>query len=391
MTLLSTMDARFMARAIELAERGLYSTSPNPRVGCVLVKDDSIVSEGWHQKAGESHAEVNALDMAGKQAEGATAYVTLEPCSHTGRTPPCAHALINAGIRRVVGAMTDPNPQVSGRGYQILRDAGIDIVTSCLEEDARRLNPGFVKRMTTALPYVRIKLAHSLDGRTAMASGESQWITGAPARSDVQRLRARSCVVLTGADSVLQDNPAMAVRPEETGIEQEKSLWRQPLRVIVDSQNRVPDTANIFQQGGDILIATRSMPSQPITSSNPTQSRAINYWVSPGTSHGRIDLKELLLYLAQQGHNEVLVETGATLAGAMISQQLVDEMVLYCAPTLLGSAARPLLSLPLDHMAQQYRWHWQDVRMVGDDLRLTLTPDTADHKDTNRPASASGN
>ncbi|MCH2040913.1 MAG: bifunctional diaminohydroxyphosphoribosylaminopyrimidine deaminase/5-amino-6-(5-phosphoribosylamino)uracil reductase RibD [Saccharospirillaceae bacterium] len=369
-------DQVYMARALKLARLGMYSTSPNPRVGCILVKDDEIIGEGWHQKAGEGHAEVNALRAAGDKAEGATAYVTLEPCSHFGRTPPCAQGLINAKVARVVGAMTDPNPQVAGRGYSMLREAGIDVVESCLQDEAEAINIGFIQRMRSGLPYVRAKLAHSLDGRTAMASGESQWITGAQARRDVQRLRARSCAIVTGVDSVLIDDPSMTVRPAESGIQQEVRLWRQPLRVVIDGENRLTAKANLLKQPGDILIATRSEPA--IKPSRPAGSGALNYWVSPPTVNGKVDLNALVRYLGEQGNNEILLESGARLTGAFAAQNLIDELVLYCAPTLLGRSARPLLSLDFSEMKQQIRWHWEDVRMVGNDLRLTLTPEQND-------------
>lgn len=365
-------DQAYMARALKLARLGMYSTSPNPRVGCVLVKDGEIIGEGWHQKAGEGHAEVNALKAAGDHAKGATAYVTLEPCSHFGRTPPCAQGLINAGVARVVGATTDPNPQVAGRGYNMLREAGIEVVESCLQAEAEDINIGFMQRMRSGLPYVRAKLAQSLDGRTAMASGESQWITGPQARRDVQRLRARSCVIITGVDSVLIDDPSMTVRPAESGIEQEARLWRQPLRVVIDGQNRLPADAKLLQQNGDILVATLSEPSAK--PARPADSGALNYWTPPATDNGKVDLTALIRYLAEQGHNEILLESGAQLAGAFAAQNLINELVLYCAPTLMGSNARPLLSLDFSEMKQQIRWHWQDVRMVGNDLRLTLTP-----------------
>lgn len=365
-------DQAYMARALKLARLGMYSTSPNPRVGCVLVKDGEIIGEGWHQKAGEGHAEVNALKAAGDNAKGATAYVTLEPCSHFGRTPPCAQGLINAGVARVVGATTDPNPQVAGRGYNMLREAGIEVVESCLQAEAEDINIGFMQRMRSGLPYVRAKLAQSLDGRTAMASGESQWITGPQARRDVQRLRARSCVIITGVDSVLIDDPSMTVRPAESGIEQEARLWRQPLRVVIDGQNRLPADAKLLQQNGDILVATLSEPSAK--PARPADSGALNYWTSPATDNGKVDLTALIRYLSEQGHNEILLESGAQLAGAFAAQNLINELVLYCAPTLMGSNARPLLSLDFSEMKQQIRWHWQDVRMVGNDLRLTLTP-----------------
>ncbi len=373
-----THDQHHMRRALELAQLGLYSTSPNPRVGCIIVKDGRIVGEGWHQKAGEPHAEINALRMAGEDAKDATAYVTLEPCSHYGRTPPCADALIKAGVARVVGACSDPNPAVAGRGYRRLRDAGIEVVESCLATDAETLNIGFMKRMRTGRPYVRIKLAQSLDGRTAMASGESQWITGPQARQDVQKLRARSCAVITGADSVLMDDPSMTVRPAESGIEQEDRLWRQPLRVLIDGQQRVTGDAKLFALQGDILIATRSTDSS-VTSASETGTiqhadnlGTLEYWHSEGTE--QVNLAALLDELGQRGCNEVLVESGARLAGAFIEQGLVDELVLYCAPTLLGSDARPLITLPLTRMKEQIRWQWQDVQPIGNDIRLILTP-----------------
>lgn len=366
-------DLEWMADALRLAKKGLYTTSPNPRVGCVIVKDGVKVGEGWHQKAGEPHAEVHALRAAGDEARGATAYVTLEPCSHYGRTPPCAEGLIKAGVARVVGAVRDPNPSVAGRGYEMLRQAGIEVVESCLEAEAGAINAGFMKRMRTGLPYVRIKLAMSLDGRTAMASGESQWITGSAARRDVQALRAQSCAVITGADSVIIDNPSMTVRPDEAGLDIPEGLRRQPLRVIVDGAHRVSNEATIFDKPGDILIAARTPPASPIN--RDTSLGALNYWAGERDEHTDIDA--LLRHLATQGSNEVLIESGAKLAGAFVSAGLVDELIVYCAPTLLGSDARPLLSLPLSEMKQQIRWQWQDVRMVGNDLRLTLRPDTS--------------
>lgn len=394
----ATSDQTYMARALQLAAKGLYSTSPNPRVGCVILKDGEIIGEGWHQKAGEPHAEVHALSMAGSRGQGATAYVTLEPCSHYGRTPPCAEALVKAGVHRVVGACPDPNPSVAGRGYQMLRDAGIDVLESCLAEQAETLNVGFMKRMRTGLPYVRVKIAQSLDGRTAMASGESQWITGPQARQDVQRLRARSCAVLTGADSVLTDNPSMTVRPAETGIDQAEHLWRQPLRVLVDGRLRVPPKAKFFQQQGPILVATgpsSGSENDPVIERSTNYGENVQLWRSPipatasdtaepakpgQTEPNRkgkhfVDLQALLKHLGQIGINELLVETGAQLAGAFVQENLVDEMILYTAPTLMGSSARPTLTLPLEQMNQQIRWHWQDIRQVGGDLKLTLVRD----------------
>ena len=325
---------------------------------------------------------MHALQQAGDKARGATAYVTLEPCSHHGRTPPCAEALIKAGVRRVVGAVRDPNPEVAGRGYQKLRDAGIEVSESCLEDQARELNEGFFLRMTRGRPLVRIKLAMSLDGRTAMASGESQWITGPEARRDVQKLRARSCAVITGADSVLTDNPSMTVRPQEAGLDIPPELLRQPLRVIVDGQQRLHSGLKIFAEKGDILIAGHR-PAESID--RPQTLGTVTHWHAD--SQGRTDLPALLDYLGTgelgtQSCNEVLVESGAQLAGAFVAAGLVDELVIYCAPTLLGSSARPLLSLGLDNMKDQLRWHWQDVTMIGNDLRLTLRPESAPAADT---------
>ncbi|MEC8102264.1 MAG: bifunctional diaminohydroxyphosphoribosylaminopyrimidine deaminase/5-amino-6-(5-phosphoribosylamino)uracil reductase RibD [Pseudomonadota bacterium] len=371
MSVATVADRQWMAAALKLAAQGMYSTSPNPRVGCILVKDGEAIGEGWHQKAGEPHAEVLALRAAGDNARGATAYVTLEPCSHYGRTPPCAEGLIKAGVSRVVAAVCDPNPDVAGRGFQMLREAGIEVVESCLEDQATAINEGFMKRMRTGLPLVRMKLAMSLDGRTAMASGQSQWITGPEARRDVQRLRAQSCAVITGADSVLIDNPSMTVRAEEAGLTIPADLQRQPLRVIVDGEHRVNASANIFAQAGDILIASRTTPTKPVE--RDADSGNLTYWA--GEKSDRTDLSGLLRHLAEQGHNEILVESGAQLAGAFVRAGLVDELIVYCAPTILGSDARPLLSLPIGDMAAQIRWRWQDVRMVGNDLRLTMRPE----------------
>ncbi|MEC8525454.1 MAG: bifunctional diaminohydroxyphosphoribosylaminopyrimidine deaminase/5-amino-6-(5-phosphoribosylamino)uracil reductase RibD [Pseudomonadota bacterium] len=371
MSVATVADRQWMAAALKLAAQGMYSTSPNPRVGCILVKDGEAIGEGWHQKAGEPHAEVLALRAAGDNARGATAYVTLEPCSHYGRTPPCAEGLIKAGVSRVVAAVCDPNPDVAGRGFQMLRETGIEVVESCLEDQATAINEGFMKRMRTGLPLVRMKLAMSLDGRTAMASGQSQWITGPEARRDVQRLRAQSCAVITGADSVLIDNPSMTVRAEEAGLTIPADLQRQPLRVIVDGEHRVNASANIFAQAGDILIASRTTPTKPVE--RDADSGNLTYWA--GEKSDRTDLSGLLRHLAEQGHNEILVESGAQLAGAFVRAGLVDELIVYCAPTILGSDARPLLSLPIGDMAAQIRWRWQDVRMVGNDLRLTMRPE----------------
>lgn len=363
-------DQYYMARAIRLAEKGRYSTHPNPRVGCVLVHNQVIVGEGWHRRAGEGHAEVNALAQAGRAAAGSTAYVTLEPCSHFGRTPPCADGLIKAGVARVVIGMEDPNPQVSGRGIQKLLDAGISVTCGVLEAQAKALNPGFIKRMAHGLPFVRVKLASSLDGRTAMASGESKWITGAAARSDVQRLRARSSAVLTAVESVIADNSRLTLRAEELGLESEQqalALSRPPLRILLDRTLQVPHSAAILQPDSELLIVT-------------AQSELPKHLLQPHISvlqiserDGHLDLAELLARLATDYQiNELLVETGARLAGAFMQQNLVDELVVYMAPMLMGSSARPLLNWPIDQMADAQRWRWVDQRVLGQDLRLTL-------------------
>jgi diaminohydroxyphosphoribosylaminopyrimidine deaminase/5-amino-6-(5-phosphoribosylamino)uracil reductase len=369
-------DHRYMAHALQLAEQGLYTTDPNPRVGCVLVRDGVVVGEGAHLKAGEPHAEVHALRMAGEQAVGATAYVTLEPCSHHGRTPPCADALVKAGVARVVAAMQDPNPLVAGQGLARIAAAGITTASGLLEAEARRLNLGFISRMERGRPFVRLKLAASLDGRTAMRSGESQWITGAAARADVQRLRARSSAVVTGVETVLHDNASLTVRAPELGLSPElaeQAASRQPLRVVLDSQLRLPAGAKLLSLPGEILIATALSQDHPRAAALiQSGARILSL---PGTE-GRVDLGALLVLLAEEYQcNELLLECGATLAGAALQAGLVDELVLYMATTLLGSSARPLLELPLERMAQQQRLKLTDSRMLGEDLRLTLNCD----------------
>jgi diaminohydroxyphosphoribosylaminopyrimidine deaminase/5-amino-6-(5-phosphoribosylamino)uracil reductase len=365
-------DQSYMQLAIDLAWQGVYSTAPNPRVGCVLVRDGDIIGQGYHVVAGAGHAEVNALAAAG-DVRGATAYVTLEPCSHTGKTGPCCEALIAAKVARVVVAMTDPNPQVSGRGLARLRAAGIAVQLGVLETEARLLNPGFIKRMETGLPWVRVKLAMSLDGRTAMASGESQWITGAEARSDVQRLRARSCAIMSGVDTVIADNAALTVRVGELGLEPElaqAAAARQPLRVVLDSQLRLPVTARILSQPGQTLVV--SAQENPVARQALEQAGA-QVLCLPGKG-GRVDLQRLLAVLADRECNEVLLEAGATLAGAMTQAGLVDQFTIYMAPTLLGSSARPLLQLPLDTMAQQRRFQIDSIKPVGSDWRIDARP-----------------
>lgn len=364
-------DRQMMARAVQLAARGLYTTEPNPRVGCVLTRDGKIVGEGWHVRAGEGHAEVNALAQAGAAARGATAYVTLEPCSHTGKTPPCADALVRAGVSRVVVAMQDPNPQVAGQGLARLRAAGITVECGLLEAEARALNPGFIQRMQQGLPWVRLKLAMSLDGRTAMASGESQWITGPEARADVQRLRARSGAVISGADSVLLDDSALTVRASELGLDAElaaAATASQPLRVLIDGRLRVPLECRLFREPGPVLVVCAQLPAPPAAAAY--RERQIELVALPGADD-KVDLEQLLRELASRGCNEVLVESGAALAGAFWRAGLIDELLVYMAPRLLGSRARPLLELPFDSMAEAMDVEITDLRVIGRDWRIT--------------------
>ncbi|MBY5929814.1 MULTISPECIES: bifunctional diaminohydroxyphosphoribosylaminopyrimidine deaminase/5-amino-6-(5-phosphoribosylamino)uracil reductase RibD [Halomonas] len=368
-------DAHWMARALRLAEHGRYTSMPNPRVGCVLVKDGEWLAEGFHERAGEPHAEIHALNGAGERSRGATAYVTLEPCSHHGRTGPCCDALIKAGVARVVVAMQDPNPQVAGRGIQRLREAGIEVLVGCLEDDALTLNAGFVSRMTKGRPRVRLKLAMSLDGRTAMASGESQWITGPAARRDVQRLRAQSCAILTGVDSIIFDNSRLTVRAEQLGLDQADTIARrQPLRVVVDSRLRMPLAAACLSEPGQTLVVcVEGVESPRREALERSGARVLEM---PAGEDGRVDLPTLLDWLGrEEGCNELLVETGATLAGAMMDACLVDELRLYMAPTLLGPEARGLMSLSgIDQMAHQRPLEIIDIRALGQDWRILARP-----------------
>ncbi|WHS59710.1 bifunctional diaminohydroxyphosphoribosylaminopyrimidine deaminase/5-amino-6-(5-phosphoribosylamino)uracil reductase RibD [Pseudomonas sp. G2-4] len=364
----AVLDAHYMARALELARRGHYTTDPNPRVGCVIVRDGQIVGEGWHIRAGEPHAEVHALRAAGAQARGATAYVTLEPCSHHGRTPPCADALVNAGVARVVTAMQDPNPEVAGRGLQRLAQAGIATESGVLEGEARLLNQGFLKRMEHGLPFVRVKLAMSLDGRTAMESGESQWITGPAARSAVQRLRAQASVVLTGADTVLADNARLTVRADELGLDAEQTaliMSRPPLRVLVDGRLRVPLNAPFFKAGPALVATCMAVEEQ--------YANGPECMIVAGDD-GQVDLRRLLQALAARDVNEVLVEAGPRLAGAFARQGLVDEFQIFIAGKFLGSSARPLLDWPLAQMKDAPELKIIEIRAVGDDWRVIAVP-----------------
>ncbi len=358
-------DYQYMARAIRLARRGLTTTDPNPRVGCVVVRDGAVVGEGWHQRAGEPHAERHALAAAGPQAVGATVYLTLEPCVHQGRTPPCAPALIEAGVARVVCACEDPNPQVAGRGLAALQAAGIEVQAGIGRAAAQQLNPGFNKRMTQGLPWIRAKLAVSLDGRTALANGSSRWITGPDARADVHRWRARSSAVLTGVDTVLADDPQLNPRLSDGG-----PAFVEPLRVILDSTLRLPPSARTLQLPGEVLIFTRSADQQAAA---PLLARGAQVMTLPG--QGRLPLAAVLRELGEREVNEVWVEAGLRLNGALMQQGLVDELFVYLAPHLLGAASRGMFALDeLTAMEQRIELEWLDVRRIGDDLRLRLKP-----------------
>lgn len=373
-------DDDYMARAFELARKGRFTTTPNPNVGCVIVRDGEIVGEGYHIKAGGPHAEVHALRMAGERARGATAYVTLEPCSHHGRTPPCADALLNAGVVRVVAAMQDPNPEVAGRGLYRLKQAGVEVSNGLMLGEAEAVNLGFLKRMRTGFPYVQLKLGASLDGRTAMASGESQWITSAAARQDVQRFRAASSAILSSSATVLADDPSLTVRWSELDSDTQalytaslaaidstpEQGLRQPLRVIVDSKNRVSPEHRLVQQAGETLLARLQIDEQGW----PDNVRQL---AIPATAEGRVDLVILMMQLARQQVNSVWVEAGAELAGALLQAGLVDELIVYMAPKLLGENGRALCVLPgLESLADAPAFTFSDVRQVGPDLRLRL-------------------
>ncbi len=357
----SAADHAFMARALQLARKGLFSTSPNPRVGCVVVRDGVVVGEGWHVRAGEAHAEAHALSAAGGRARGATVYVTLEPCSHHGRTPPCADALIAAGVARVVAAMRDPNPQVGGNGLEKLRAAGIAFEDGLMEAEALDLNIGFVSRMTRGRPWVRVKLAASLDGKTALNNGKSQWITGPEARRDGHAWRARACAILTGAGTVRDDDPRLTVRDVET--------TRQPLRVVVDSHLETPPRARLLE-GGNVLVAAAAEDAAKLADLRAAGAEVV---VLPNPQ-GKVDLPRLLQALAGRGVNELHVEAGHKLNGSLMREGLVDELLLYFAPTLLGSG-RDMFPLPeLTDLSGRHDLKIVDLRRVGADMRVLARP-----------------
>ncbi|MDH3637268.1 MAG: bifunctional diaminohydroxyphosphoribosylaminopyrimidine deaminase/5-amino-6-(5-phosphoribosylamino)uracil reductase RibD [Gammaproteobacteria bacterium] len=364
----SNEDHTYMARTLQLARRGVYTTDPNPRVGCIVVKDGQVLGEAWHARCGEPHAEVLALRQAGAAARGATLYVNLEPCCHQGRTPPCTDPIIDAGIARVVTAVEDPNPSVSRGGIDTLRSVGIDVDVGLMQQEAEVLNRGFLQRMRNGAPWVTLKIAASLDGRTAMASGESKWITGGAARADVQNLRAQSSAVLTGIGTIEADDPRLTVRLG--------SAERQPIRVVADSRLRISQSARVFSDPGAVLVAAAIEDPERAGELSRKDADVV---VVPGAD-GKVDLPELMRELANREINELLVEAGPTLSGAMLGAGLVDELVVYMAPQLLGSDARGMVTVPgLDRLDQRLEFDIKDVRMLAHDLKIVSAPVAAGH------------
>jgi diaminohydroxyphosphoribosylaminopyrimidine deaminase / 5-amino-6-(5-phosphoribosylamino)uracil reductase len=371
---IENQDRVFIARAIQLARKGLYTSKQNPRVGCVIVKAGKIIGEGWHRGAGLAHAEIEALNNidVGESAEGADVYVSLEPCCHQGKTGPCTDALIKAKVKRVICAMQDPAPHAAGKGFSVLKKAGIEVQTGLLAEQAARLNPGFIKRMSTNMPYVRIKMAMSIDGRTAAKDGNSQWISGAAARIDVQQWRAQSDAIITGIATVLTDDPLMTVRPDENW----SLLWpqdiplKQPLRCVLDSHLRFPLNAKMREHDGKIILFTLPEAQQK---ADGLKAQGVHVMSVPAANNGRPDLTKVLQKLAELEVNEVWVEAGSQLAGAFISENLFDEIIIYMSPVLLGSQAKPLFDLPeIKTMQDKMNLNMVDMCKVGDDLRLTF-------------------
>lgn len=355
--MIGEVDRLFLRRAVELAKRGLYSTTPNPRVGCVIVRDGRVIGRGWHVRSGEAHAEANAVADAGGDVEGATVYVSLEPCCHTGAQPPCTDALIRGRVHRVVGAMGDPDPRVVGMGYQTLREAGIVVDTVELSE-AAELNAGFLKRFTAGRPLVRVKVAASLDGRTAMADGESQWITSAEARADVQAWRARSCAVVTGIGTVLADDPRLNVRDESFAV---GGMIRQPMIAVADSAGRTPHNARLFEGDARVVIFAGAQA--------PSGATPGEFVRQEGKT---VDLAAMLGALANEGCNEVLVEAGSRLTGAFLRNELWDEAVIYQSPKFLGGTARPMAAMSIERLAETVRGTIRETKAVGSDLRVVL-------------------
>ena len=354
----SSFDEQMMRQALLLAEKGLYSTSPNPKVGCVIVKDGEIVGQGWHEKKGEPHAEVFALRQAGEKAQGATAFVTLEPCSHFGATPPCAAALIRAGIKKVIAASLDPNPQVAGQGVAMLQNAGIEVAVGLLEQETRQLNRGFFSLFEREKPFVILKIAQSLDGKTALKNGVSQWITSEMARCNVHQERAKSCAILTGVGTILSDNPQLNVRHIQTP--------RQPIRIVADSHLQTPTNAKICTDGGRTILACL-----PDFATHKTYPDSVEILPISGDEH--IDLSCLMKKLAKRQIGQLWVEAGSVLNGALLNADLVDEIIIYQAPLILGDDAKDAFRLPeITALNQAYRFVFQDIQTVGNDIKITL-------------------
>jgi diaminohydroxyphosphoribosylaminopyrimidine deaminase/5-amino-6-(5-phosphoribosylamino)uracil reductase len=364
----------WMAQALQLARKGFYSTDPNPRVGCVIVKDQAVIAQGWHEYTGGPHAEVNAINST-PVAEASNIYVTLEPCSHQGRTPPCVDELIKLKPESVVVAMRDPNPAVAGEGIAKLEAAGIRVVSGVLENEARALNPGFISRMEKNRPFVRLKMAMSLDGRTALKNGQSQWVSGEAARIDVQRLRARSSAILTSASTVIDDNPSLNLRLSKKDLGQDIDV-RQPQRVIVDSQLRLSGKEKLFCSGGEVWIYTLNNNEKHIERLTAAGAKVT---VLQNKNEKHINLVELMSHLAHREVNELHTECGQTLAGALLQQGLVDEMVIYMAPKILGNQARGCFELgEITQMSHILDCSFEAIRRIGDDMRLTLLLNSRD-------------
>jgi diaminohydroxyphosphoribosylaminopyrimidine deaminase/5-amino-6-(5-phosphoribosylamino)uracil reductase len=356
-------DDRYMARALQLAAKGINTSHPNPAVGCVIVNNGNIVGEGWHQSAGGPHAEVNALKSAGSAARGATMYVTLEPCCHQGKTPPCTRAIIKSGINRVVTALEDPNPLVNRAGISALQQAGIDVLCGVGQKQAKRINRGFLKRVTTGIPWVTLKIATSLDGKTAMNSGESQWITGSAARHDAHRLRASSSAILTGVGTVLRDDPSMTARSE--------GVQRQPHRIILDTNLSTPPEANIFKGEGKVLLLTSVIDEELIPPYDTRKTEVIGF----DEVSGRIDLHKVVKLLGKKEYNNILLEAGSRLSGSMLRAGLVDEIVVYMSPDLLGSDARDMFSIAgMQFLSDKIEFEFESIMAVGRDIKITLRP-----------------
>jgi diaminohydroxyphosphoribosylaminopyrimidine deaminase/5-amino-6-(5-phosphoribosylamino)uracil reductase len=385
-------DEYFMAQALREAEKGFYTSQPNPRVGCVLVHNGSAIASGYHLTDGKGHAEANALAKLGAVKAPLTAYVTLEPCSFQGRTPSCAHALVAAGVTRVVYAMTDPHPENRGKGLDVLRAAGIKVDGPLMESSARALNPGHIKKYDHGMPYVRLKLAMTLDGKTALSNGESQWITGAEARRDVQKLRARSSAIVTGVQTIIDDDPQLTVRASGLDVEfAELSAQVRRKIVVLDSKLRIPSGASVLDNPDTVIVCVKSALSAAQSAAGEEASHlGAQLWntddaSTDGNARGRVDLHSLLQQLAKAGCNEVLFECGATLAGSLISARLVDELVIYTAPKLMGNEAKSLLNFASpDNMRDLVELEIKDVRQLGRDLKIIarISPPAEDNTDS---------